>query len=183
MRTRQNSASSTIPKLGISRGVPADASSIGILSDQRESKGLSHHSPLRHQPSQLLIANLELEFHLTAAKPITCNFLIANFRRFFIIVSRAWARVVSLAQSRLPAREGSLITTLPWPPPGGRLIETPRLKFPVTPTTTPQYKILIGTKTALLIRPCWLVSPSCCARESRPHTNMPENSRPTTRRS
>jgi hypothetical protein len=46
----------------------ADASSIGTLSDQRESKGLSYRSPLRHQRPQLLIANLELEFHLTHTK-------------------------------------------------------------------------------------------------------------------
>ena len=46
----------------------ADASSIGILSDQRESKGLSYRSPLRHQRPQLLIANLELESHLTHQK-------------------------------------------------------------------------------------------------------------------
>src|SRR5579864_6948767 len=29
------------------------------------------------------------------------------------------------------------------------LIETPRLRFPVTPTNTPLYKVLIETKTAL----------------------------------
>jgi hypothetical protein len=46
----------------------ADASRIGILSDQRESKGLSYRSPLRHQRPQLLIANLELEFQLTHTK-------------------------------------------------------------------------------------------------------------------
>jgi len=46
----------------------ADASSIGTLGDQRESKSLSCRSPLRHQRPQLLIANLELEFHLTHTK-------------------------------------------------------------------------------------------------------------------
>ena len=46
----------------------ADASSIGTLSYQLESKGLSYRSPLRHQRPQLLIANLELEFHLTHTK-------------------------------------------------------------------------------------------------------------------
>jgi len=61
----------------------ADASSIGILSDQRESKGLSYRSPLRHQRPQLLIANLELEFHLTHTKLSTLRNPNRKFSPFF----------------------------------------------------------------------------------------------------
>jgi hypothetical protein len=61
----------------------ADASSIGILSDQRESKGLSYRSPLRHQRPQLLIANLELEFHLTHTKLSPLKISNRKFSPFF----------------------------------------------------------------------------------------------------
>jgi hypothetical protein len=61
----------------------ADASSIGILSDQRESKGLSYRSPLRHQRPQLLIANLELEFHLTQTKLSPLRISNRKFLHFF----------------------------------------------------------------------------------------------------
>jgi BirA family transcriptional regulator, biotin operon repressor / biotin---[acetyl-CoA-carboxylase] ligase len=117
MRTRQDSNSSTVPKLGIGRGVSlprrhntdassigilsddreskglsyrsplrhqrADASSIGILSDQRESKGLSYHFPLLHQRSQLLIANLELKLHLTTRKTNHMQFSNRKFSAIF----------------------------------------------------------------------------------------------------
>jgi hypothetical protein len=214
MRTWQNSASSTVPELGISRGAPlprrrkrlienvrlrsklssnnssrlqisnrertaisrrpvsffssfdpqapgleslienANASSIGILSDQRESKDLSYR-PLRHQRSQLLIANLELEFQLTGCGT---NHMQTSNRKFSAIFhcgfpSPGSSRLIirhSLGQSGLGAREGPLMTALPWPPCCGPLIETRRLEFPVTPTKTAQYKILIGTKTAFL---------------------------------
>jgi hypothetical protein len=61
----------------------ADASSIGILSDQRESKGLSYRSLLRHQRPQLLIANLELEFHLTRRKLSPLRISNRKFLHFF----------------------------------------------------------------------------------------------------
>src|ERR1700758_4306547 len=63
----------------------ADASSIGILSDQRQSKGPPHRSALLRRRSHLLIliANLELEIHITAAFSIDSIFLIANILRFF----------------------------------------------------------------------------------------------------
>jgi hypothetical protein len=146
MRTRQNSDSSTIPKLGSGRGVPADASSIGILSDQRESKGpsrrsphqcskllianadassigilsdqreskgLSYHSPLCRQRSQLLIANLELEFRLTGCKTNHMQFSNRKFSAIFPHRFPRLGRLISLAQSRLATREESLITPLP----------------------------------------------------------------------
>jgi hypothetical protein len=47
----------------------ADASSIGILSDQRESKDLSYR-PLRHQRSQLLIANFQRFFSPASSRLI-----------------------------------------------------------------------------------------------------------------
>jgi hypothetical protein len=93
MRTRQNSASSIVPKLGISRGVPADASSIGILSDQWESKGL------RHRRSQLLIANLELEFHLIGCKTNHMQFSNRKFSAIF------HCRFPGLGASRLTCPE------------------------------------------------------------------------------
>jgi hypothetical protein len=62
----------------------ADAFSIGILSDQRESKGLSYRSPLRHQRPQLLIANPELEFHLTGCKNNHTQFSNRKFPGFLL---------------------------------------------------------------------------------------------------
>jgi len=206
MRALQNSASSTVPELGISRGIPlprrhkrlienarlrskltsndssqlqisnrerigisrhtlspcssfdpqvpdlenlianADASSIGILSDQRESKDLSYRSPLRHQRSQLLIANLELEFHLTTCKANHMRFSNRKLSAIFhsnspVSLSSLPVTRHSFAPSGFGARESSLVTSL--------LIETLRLRFLVTPTNTLQYKILIETKTAL----------------------------------
>ena len=70
----------------------ADASSIGILSDQRESKSLSCRSPLRHQRPQLLIANLELEFHLTHTKLSPLR--ISN-RKFLRVFTNHQSRVTS----------------------------------------------------------------------------------------
>jgi hypothetical protein len=153
MRTRQNSDSSTVPKLGIGRGVPlprrhkrlienarlrselrskhssqlrisnrermaisrprsslfsdlepqapnlqiliasADASSIGILSDQGESKGLPYRSPLRHQRSQLLIANLELKLHLTAYKANQMQFSNRKFSAIFTPIRQYRSRI------------------------------------------------------------------------------------------
>jgi hypothetical protein len=58
----------------------ADASSIDILSDQQESKDLSY--PSRRQRSQLLIANLELEFHLTGCRTNDMQISNRKFRRF-----------------------------------------------------------------------------------------------------
>ena len=211
MRTRQNSNSSTVPKLGIGRGAPlprrhnrlienarlrselrskhssqlrisnrermaisrprfslisqfepqapnlrilianADPSSIGILSDQRASKGLSYRSPLRHQRSQLLIANLELKLHLTTRKTNHMQFYNRKFSAIFhsnspVSLSSLSVTRHSLAPSGFGARESSLVTSL--------LIETLRLRFLVTPTNTPQYKILIETKTALFQCAC-----------------------------
>src|ERR1700747_461096 len=146
MRTRQDSNSSTVPKLGIGRGVSlprrhnADASSIGILSDDRESKGLSYHFPLLHQRSQLLIANLELKLHLTTRKTNHMQFSNRKFSAIFHSNSPVslWNLPVTrhlLAPIGFGARERSFVI---FP-----LIETPRLRFLVTPTNTPQYKILI----------------------------------------
>src|ERR1700747_2868729 len=110
----------------------ADASSIGVLSDPRQLKGLSYRSPLRHQRSQLLIANLELKFHLTGCKTNHMQFSNRKFPAIFhstspVSLSNTVARHLP-AQSGLAAREGSLLTALPWPPSREPLIETPRLK-------------------------------------------------------
>jgi hypothetical protein len=70
-----------------------DASSIGILSDQRESKGLSYRAPLRHQRPQLLIANLELEFRLTHRKLSPLR--ISN-RKFSQVLRAPW-RIASFS--------------------------------------------------------------------------------------
>ncbi len=81
----------------------ADASSIGILSDQRESKGLSYRSPLRHQRPQLLIANLELESHLTHRK---LSLLRITNRKFSRVLRAPW-RIETFSMRLHPlARKG-----------------------------------------------------------------------------
>src|ERR1700722_19094221 len=89
----------------------ADASSIGILSDQRESKGL------------LLIANLELEFRIT---PIRISELKIPNRKF--------STTLQPASRILPSFElqGSSVQSS-WSPSGARLIEKARLRFHLSP--------------------------------------------------
>ena len=108
----------------------ADASSIGILSDQRESKGPSHRSALLCRRSHLLIANLELEIQITAAFSIASIFLIANILRFFIT-------------SLLATRHSSLATAL--------LIEAPRLKLRISHAFSAVSNFLIETKRGFCI--------------------------------
>ena len=176
MREQQNSGSSTLPKLGSGRGVPADTPSTGILSD-------SYRSSLGRQCPQFLIANLELEFRLTGCKTNHMQFSNRKFPAIFRSHSRSLAaiRLTCPEQPRHPRR--SLATPLPWPPSGRRLIETPRLKFPVTLTKTPNYKILIETKTPLL-NPLLLASVRVSLRPRIPTASAtPKNSVPPKRRS
>ena len=105
---------------------------IVILSDQRESKGLSSRSlPLEPSPSSLpwllslLIANLELEFRVSERKQTADP---KSNRKYFAISCPEVRRDPNF----LATRHSSLATGFPWPPCGGRLIETPRLEFRVT---------------------------------------------------
>ena len=189
MRTWQNSGRSTVPKLGIGRGVPLPrrrrrlienarlrsrlssrrSSQLQISNRERTAISLRAFSPSssfgpQADNLQILIANLELESRLTGCKTNQMQFSNRKFSALFHCrlpsprstrlvtrLSRAGAMPAKgrlFVQSGLAAREGSLITALPWPC-CARLIETPRLKFPVTLTNAPHYKILIGTKTAL----------------------------------
>src|SRR5579862_1379891 len=97
----------------------ADASSIGILSDQRESKGL------------VLIANLELEFRVS---PIRINELKIPNRKFLAIL-RSASRILSSPELQVPS------SLSPWPPSDGRLIENARLKFDLSPSRISQLEI------------------------------------------
>ena len=99
----------------------ADASSIGILSDQRESKG------------PRLIANLELEIKITAAFSITSIFLIANILRF------------------LALRHEGFVLYLRAMPLSQILIETPRLKLRITRAISTTSNFLIETKCGFCI--------------------------------
>jgi hypothetical protein len=164
MRTSQNSGSSTIPKLGIGRGVSLAHHGERLIENPRLRSKLSckdsswlqisNREPMaifrrafslfsgfepQASSPQNLIANLELEFLLTHSKQRSGT---DSNRKFFAIFHRTFpsprlSRLVtrhSLAQNRLGACEGSPIPPFPWPPCGGRLIETPRLEFPATPT-------------------------------------------------
>jgi hypothetical protein len=51
-------------------------------SDRRESEALSFRSPRCHQRPQILIANLELEFHLTACRTNHMHFSNRKFLAF-----------------------------------------------------------------------------------------------------
>ena len=99
---------------------------IVILSDQRESKGLSSRSlPLKPSPSSLpglsplLIANLELEFRASTRKQTADP---KSNRKYFAISCPELRR----GPDFLPTRHSSPAT--------GFLIETPRLEFHVTST-------------------------------------------------
>jgi|SRR5579862_1150629 len=146
MRTWQNSGSSTVPKLGISRGVPLAWPNRRLIENARLRSTLSsrHSSQLRisnrermaisfrafspsssFQPQtpalRILIANLELEFHLTGCKTNHMQFSNRKFSAIFHSTSPASLSNLlvtrhPLAQSRLGAREGSLTTALPWLP-------------------------------------------------------------------
>jgi hypothetical protein len=106
---------------------------IVILSDQRESKGLSSQSlPLEASPSSLpwllslLIASLELEFRASARKKTTA---LKSNRKYSQLLRSPWRIAISCSEERwsptsLDTRHSSLST--------GFLIETPRLKFRVT---------------------------------------------------
>jgi len=152
----------------------ADASSIGILSDQRESKGL------------LLIANLELNFRVNPIgiselefsnrkfltissslfcaahlKPQVMEFLIENARlRFGLthtkssslqISNREWIAISQPAQS--PTGLTSLVTRH-LPLTTAVLIVTPRLEFPVIATKQKLNRISNRYKTHFLCPGC-----------------------------
>ncbi len=107
MRTRQNSGRSTVPNLGISRGVPlpyrqerlienarltsklTSKNSSQLRISNRERMAISRRTVSRlssfepQAPSlQILIANLELEFHLTGC---TNNHMQFSNRKYFAI--------------------------------------------------------------------------------------------------
>src|SRR5579862_3464580 len=91
--------------------------------------GERHSSSLLHQ-ARFLIANLELEIQITAVFSIASIFLIANIQRFFITNLRA-------------TRHSSLATAL--------LIETPRLKLPISHAFSAASNLLIETKCGFCI--------------------------------
>ena len=172
MRTWQNSGRSTVPKLGIGRGVPLPrrrrrlienarlrsrlssrrSSQLQISNRERTAISLRAFSPSssfgpQADNLQILIANLELESRLTGCKTNQMQFSNRKFSAIFHSTSPVALNLSSLAcpeQAQCPqrvtrspragiaARERPLITSLPWTPCCARLIETPRLKFPVT---------------------------------------------------
>src|SRR4029077_7139023 len=166
----------TVPKLGISRGIPLPRRHKLLIENTRlRSKLTSKHSSqlqisnrermaIRGRnfslfpsfkpqafSSKTLIANLELEFEITGCGTNHMQISNRKFSAIFHCRFPSPGRLSSFA-TRLPRADSvpakALITALPWPPCCGPLIETTRLEFPVTPTNTAQYKILIGTKTA-----------------------------------
>ena len=120
----------------------ADASGIGILSDQRESKGL------------LLIANLELEFRIT---PIRISELKIPNRKFSAILYPASPTFFSLELQGFSFQS-------PWPPKPGRwrrrLIENARLRSHVSPLRISQLQISLVAWRLIengwrSLSPCW----------------------------
>ena len=170
MRTWQNSGRSTVPKLGIGRGVPLPrrrrrlienarlrsrlssrrSSQLQISNRERTAISLRAFSPSssfgpQADNLQILIANLELESRLTGCKTNQMQFSNRKFSAIFHSTSPVSTRSRhSLVQTRRNARKGRLSpraaslpanghSSLPFPEPCcARLIETPRLKFPVT---------------------------------------------------
>ena len=152
----------------------ADASSIGILSDQRESKGL------------LLIANLELEFRISPIrisklkfsnrkfltissslfraahlKPQVMEFLIENARlRFGLTHTKISSLQISnreriaISQPAQSPTSLSLVVTRHLPLTTAVLIVTPRLEFPVITTKQKLNRISNRYKTRFLQPEC-----------------------------
>jgi hypothetical protein len=137
MRTRQNSDRSTVPNLGISRGVPLprrqerlienarltsnlngnDSSQLRISNRERMAisrRTVSRLSSCEPQAPSIesLIANLELEFHLTGCKTNHMQFSNRKFSTLFRSPRRAWplkphfplASSLKLSPSRTPGR-------------------------------------------------------------------------------
>ena len=174
MRTEQNSACrKTIPKLGIGRGVSLarhgersienprlrsklsckDSSWLQISNREPMAifrRAFSLFSGFEPQASSLqnLIANLELELHLTGCKTNHMQFSNRKFSAIFhcippVPLSNLLVTRHSLAQNRLGACEGSLITAL--------LIETPRLKIRISRPISTTSNFLIETKCGFCI--------------------------------
>jgi hypothetical protein len=125
----------------------ADAFSIGILpvlrnegSDQRESKDPSRRPRLFRQNLHLLIANLELEFHLTQRK--TSSLRIPN-RKFLRVLCARWPSDNFYMDLQTLTRKGRLAN----PQAEGNLSPTPFLihggaiKTPRNPFKNSNFKI------------------------------------------
>ena len=147
MRTWQNSGRSTVPKLGIGRGVPLPrrrrrlienarlrsrlssrrSSQLQISNRERTAISLRAFSPSssfgpQADNLQILIANLELESRLTGCKTNQMQFSNRKFSAIFHSTSRVAIELSrhSLAQSRRNAREGYRLPRAASVPANGR---------------------------------------------------------------